>query len=228
MNFKNKLIDPNQLKNINIQELLKYGVNVYSQNDASEFEDSIGSSYIRKENSTAYLSNNSLILKYTHAEMAGVTPDQYSMDLSEGIDDLKDIGVEAYIMITADKIEYLEVSRSQKEELSDDEKDLLTKMESLIQQAEEKNSEMKKIEKQHVRNFFRNLFKSKKQPSLISDGSDMTSQKIKAMIDSIHSVPKKPLSDYIVNESDLIPPQSHTIEDNTQNKIDDSLEDISL
>ena len=184
MDLKGNLLNKEQLEKISIQELLKYGKSVYYKNSALEFKDSYGPAYVEKENSTAYLINNILILRHMHQSVTGLDPDSDYEEIAERFKKYYDC---SYLIIDGDKKEYLEVCSYDLESLSTHEKSLYKKAESLVQEAEEKSETVKKAERHHIRNFFKNLFRGKKAQNFMPKTSNMTSQEIQAILDNIPS-----------------------------------------
>ena len=197
MNLSNTLLDFKKLNKIDIEELLKYGINVYAENRVAQFKTSLRPSYIETETYTAYLVNNILLLQCKNKSIL-------DKSIINDIDLITNTGFTETLIINGDNKKYLKLSNSNRNNLSPTELTLSKQIDLLIKQAKENRRKIKKSEKQHIRNFFKKLFSLNNARSSTHGQLSMTAQELHDLINNIgSSIPEKPISSYKVKESDL-------------------------
>lgn len=204
--FEKNIRDKNKLQKIDIQELMKYGKNNYFENRKAEFKDSFGYAFVLEENYVAYLYEKDLLLRYIRKYVVGISPDEVEE---------KDFGITTNdLLINGDKVQWVSRFKSRDTEMfefSEEEKRLYERADEIVKKAEEKDKAIRKAEKQHIRNFFKKLFRSRKMQTAISEESNITELEIEKMIKSVEE--EKPISAYRVEGNKQV-----IIDENQKNK----------
>lgn len=175
---------------------MKYGKTIYFEDLKSEFKDSFGDAYVLREYYIAYLNDKDLLLRYIREYVEGITPD---------IVEEEDFGITINdLLINSEEEQFLlrfKYGNTELSKHSEEEQKICERIDEIVQKSEEKNKINRKSEKQHIRNFLRKLFRSKESLKAISMASNITEQEIETLIKGVAKEPEKPISAYIVKES---------------------------
>lgn len=169
---------------INVEQLIKTGKYTFDEENFREFEDSFGSNYILNEIYTCYTSNNSLVLEclIKYCCKGGKRPD----DLTLSDSDFK--LNRDFIYIKGKEVKEIRTEFGMLQE----EEDIYNEVQEVIENANKKSI----MQKQYIRNFFRNIFKRKNNNLLEGDTNNLTEEEIKDMLASIQEKPKKFIDKY--------------------------------
>ena len=174
-------------KEIDIDQLIKTGKCDFYKKHFTEFEDSIGSEYILDEIYTAYNDNNKLVLECLMKYCGHKTPDDPTLcdlDYTTNRDIIYMDGTEVKELRIEENIE--------EDDIEEDKKKIHKEVSEVIKNANKKSI----IQKQHIRNFFRRIFKGKNSNLLEGESINLTKEEIEGMIEFIQEKPEKFIDKY--------------------------------
>ena len=176
-----------QAKNINISELINTGRNKFYVERIEEFANGIDPAIALKSDYTSYLNGRKLVLECISEGGIGIDP-EYAYRNWDKLPKTWD-----YIYINDGRMKTLHIEGN-----DDDIKDDLNYKEMIetINIANKKANTIEKEEKQHIRNFFRRIFKKGNTKLLEEEMQTLTYGEITSIIENIKEKPEKFMKKY--------------------------------
>ena len=187
--MKNRINEIKKMaKGINIDELIKTGKNVFGQEYFSEFRDSNAPGYILDATYICYSNEDKLVLECSKKFCDTKDPGDFSItdsDFKNGRDMIYIKGKQATEMSTEEGIE-----------------DKLQEYEEALQVIKSVQRR-EKMQKQHIRNFFRRIFAGKNNNLLDGKATTLTAEEITSMLAQIQEKQENFMEKYSTEKTDI-------------------------
>ena len=166
---------------INKDTLIKKGKDIFGKEHFAEFTDCTGPGYILDETYTCYSSENKLVLECLMKYCNTKEPDDLTITDSD--------------FTTSRDMIYIKGEQITEISMKNGIEDKMQEYKEALQVIEDAN-QREKMQKQHIRNFFRKIFARNNSNLLNGDITKLSKQEITKMLDSIQEKPKNFIENY--------------------------------